>query len=68
MNPWLALAVAVTVPSSGIFALVWQAGRWAGSVNATLDELRRGHDDHETRLRRVEPAEQRRGGRRGAGL
>ena len=61
MNPWLAHAVAVTVPSSGIFALVWQAGRWAGQVNTTLDELRRGHGDHELRLRSIEPRDQRRG-------
>jgi hypothetical protein len=48
---WAAVLAAAITNISGFGILAWKAGRWAGGVNASLDELRRIAKDHERRLR-----------------
>ena len=48
---WAAVVVAGAAQLAGFAILAWRAGRWAGSVNANLGELRRIATDHESRLR-----------------
>jgi hypothetical protein len=54
VGAWVVVAIAVTVPSGGLFAVAWQGGRRDGQWAAILDELRRIGNDHETRIRAIE--------------
>ncbi len=54
IEAWVALVVAAVLPSGGLFAVAWQAGRRDGQLVAILDELRRHDADHEARIRVIE--------------
>lgn len=51
---WIALAIAVAVPSGGLFTVAYQVGRHAGELTTVLGQLKEIIDDHEDRLRVVE--------------
>jgi hypothetical protein len=54
MTAWIAVGITGLVAAASFARALWLGGRRDGKIDAILERLTEGHEDHETRIRGLE--------------
>lgn len=60
LSGWVAAGIATLVAGASFLRMIWVGGRRDGKIDAILERLTDGQEDHEKRLRLIELSQARR--------